>query len=192
MHIKHDFPPGPPVDIDRSEIATPPAKPAPVILRAKSALVAGAALAAIWQGLHWGDPASWIVGGPAVIGGALVSFTLPAAAAPRVSPTRLIGFACFSAAGVLRGALDVGLRSLRPGTLAPAFLQYTTLLPEGRPRRMFALFITLMPGTLTVRLDGPDLVVHALDRPEAAKAALRQLETRIAELFGLDRDGEFS
>lgn len=190
MLSKHEFRSRRPAAVQSR--ATPSPQPAPVSAggRVRRGLASGAVLAGLWQVLHWGDPASWVVGLPAALGGAIAAAALPAHPRSRIRPAGALKFAAFVGTGVLRGAFDVGVRSLRPDTLNPGFIPYRTDLPEGAPRRIFALFITLMPGTLTVRLDGTDLTVHALDRSTDVLAELRELEQRIAALFGVDTAGE--
>lgn len=165
---------------------------APVRGRVRSALFTGVVLAGVWQALHWGDLASWLVGLPTVLGGALVASALPPVPRPRLRPSGALRFAGFVARGVLQGAFDVGIRSLRPRTLSPGFVPYRTDLPDGAPRRLFALCITLMPGTLTVRLDGAHLIVHALDRSADTAGDLRALERRVAAVYGPPTPGDMS
>ncbi|MEM1387045.1 MAG: Na+/H+ antiporter subunit E [Pseudomonadota bacterium] len=195
MRVKHDF--------DSVEVETPNAASAPVERQAPEArpsrmssqrlrngAVTGAVLAAFWQVLHWGDPASWVVGVPSVLGGAAIAAFLPEQPANRIKPGRVLRFTRFAIWGVLRGAVEVGLRSLRPDRLSPGMVHYDTSLPEGPPRRTFALMITLMPGTLTARLDGARLDVHAMALSDATRTELRQLEAEVAALYGLDFAGD--
>ncbi|PRY22104.1 multicomponent Na+:H+ antiporter subunit E [Aliiruegeria haliotis] len=158
--------------------------------KVRAALGTGVMLAAAWAVLHWDDPASWVIGLPTAVAGAAASTLLPVSNSPRISFTGALRLSAFAITGVLRGAVDVSLLSLRPGRLNQGCLTLRTRLPEGRPRRLFALTITLLPGTLTVRLDGEMLVVHALDCGEAVQGDLDALEHRIAGLFGLSLKGE--
>lgn len=154
--------------------------------RLRSGFATGAALIALWAGFHWNDLASWAVGVPmALIGGALTLF-LPASAPPRLSLLGGLRFARFAIVGILRGAFDVSRRSISPQTLRPGCLSWHTHLPKGRPRRLFAVAITLLPGTLTARIEGDMLTVHALDLSDATHAELAALETHIAKLYRLD------
>jgi len=154
--------------------------------RLRGALTTGTVLIVLWAGFHWDDPASWTVGVPmALIGGALTLF-LPASAPFRLSPLGGLRFAKFAIVGILRGAVDVSRRSLSPQTLQPGCLTWRTHLPKGRPRRLFAVAITLLPGTLTARIEGDMLTVHALDLSDTTRAELAALEAHIAELYGLD------
>jgi multicomponent Na+:H+ antiporter subunit E len=184
MNVNHEFQPcAPPSDALAS--ADPSAQRSDRGGRVRGALLTGGALAVLWAGLHADDPASWIIGGPTVVLGAAASLLLPPAALPRISILGALRFAGFAMTGILRGALDVGWRSLNPATLKPGTLIWHTALPEGGARRLFALMITLLPGTLTARLDGETLVIHALDRSAATRAEIGALEARVAGLFHL-------
>jgi multicomponent Na+:H+ antiporter subunit E len=154
--------------------------------RLKSAFATSVALAVLWAGFHWYDPASWMVGIPtALIGGALTLF-LPATAPLRLSPLGGLRFATFAVIGIIRGAVDVSRRSLSPQTLQPGCIPWRTYLPQGRPRRLFAVAITMLPGTLTARIEGDMLTIHALDLTDATHAELKSLEAHVAELYRLD------
>ena len=156
-------------------------------MRLKSAITTGIVLVALWGGFHWDDPTSWTIGVPtALIGGALVLF-LPASATLRISPLGVLRFAIFAIIGILRGAFDVSWRSLSPRTLQPGLIPWRTNLPKGRPRHLFAVAITLLPGTLTARIVDDVLTVHALDPSDATRAEIAALEAHIAKLYRLDR-----
>ncbi|MEH6647231.1 MAG: Na+/H+ antiporter subunit E [Sulfitobacter sp.] len=143
-------------------------------------------LIALWGGFHWDDPASWVVGVPtALIGGALVLF-LPSSATLRLSPLGVLRFAKFAIIGILRGAVDVSWRSLSPRALQPGLIPWRTYLPKGRPRQLFAVAITLLPGTLTARIVDDVLTVHALNPSNATQAEIAALEAHIAALYRLD------
>ena len=184
MNVNHEFQPCAPPSNARA-VAEPPAQHSDRGVRIRGTLLAGGALAALWAGLHADDPASWIIGAPTVLIGAAASRLLPPPLCRGISIPGALRFAGFVMTGILRGALDVGWRSLNPTTLKPGMLIWKTALPEGGARRLFALMITLLPGTLTARLDGETLVIHTLDRSAATRADLGALEARVAGLFHL-------
>ncbi|RYH07078.1 Na+/H+ antiporter subunit E [Tropicimonas sp. IMCC6043] len=193
MKVRHEFPRELHLQTDHLVILPRRSRRASVGAgRVRAMLGTGAVLAAIWAGLHWNDPGSWVIGLPTVIAGAAATSLLPAAPPPAISLFGALRLAWFAFAGVLRGARDVSLFSLAPGRLRSGCLTVRTRLPEGRPRRLFALLITLLPGTLTARLEDDRLTVHALDCGPATRADLDALETRIAGLFRLSLDGDVS
>ena len=147
-----------------------------------------AGLAAVWWLLNPGDPASWIVGVPAVAAGAAVALLFPDTPAPRRSLRASLRFAGYFARASVVGATDVALRAMRPSLdLRPGFIIWRTRLPEGVPRELFANAVTLLPGTLSARLEGDALTVHQLD--ERADPGLSALEARVAAMFRLDLGG---
>jgi multicomponent Na+:H+ antiporter subunit E len=155
--------------------------------RLRGALTTSTLLVVLWAGFHWDDPASWTVGVPTVlIGGVLVLF-FPASETLRLSPIGVLRFAKFAIIGILRGAVDVSRRSLSPRTLQPGLIPWRTYLPKGRPRQLFAVAITLLPGTLTARIVDDILTVHALNLSDATHAEIAALEAHIAKLYRLDR-----
>lgn len=184
MNVRHEFQPCTQPTSTRLP-ADPSAQHSDRGARVRGVLLTGAALAVLWAGLHADDPASWIIGAPTVILGAAASLLLPPATLPGLSAAGTLRFAGFVIMGIARGALDVAWRSVNPATLKPGMLLWHTALPEGSARRLFALMITLLPGTLTARLDGGILVVHTLDLGPATHAEIEALEARIAGLFNL-------
>ncbi|WP_392337951.1 Na+/H+ antiporter subunit E [Loktanella salsilacus] len=157
--------------------------------RLRGALATGTVLLFLWAGFHWHEPASWTVGVPmALIGGALTLF-LPASAPLRLSPLGGVRFLAFAAVGIVRGAVDVSRRSFSPQTLRPGCLLWRTHLPKGRPRRLFAVATTLLPGTLTARIEDDTFTIHALDLSDVTRTELAALEAHIADLYKLDPKG---
>lgn len=156
--------------------------------RARAALRAAPPLAALWWLLNPGDPASWVVGAPAVLIGAGVAAALASPVRWRLSPLGALRFAAFFARGAVLGAVDVARRALAPRPrLAPGLVEARLGLPPGPARVLLANAVTLLPGTLTVELDGDRLLVHALDADaRAVRADLARLETRVQGLFALE------
>lgn len=96
---------------------------------------------------------------------------------------RFIGFFLVQS---LRAGLDVALRALRPRMrLAPALLEYRLQLPSGPARVFLADTMSLLPGTLSTELRDDCLCLHVLDTRLPIEADLRQVEVRVADLFGL-------
>lgn len=145
-------------------------------------------LAALWWIVSEGRTASWGVGAPVVL---LASLTAAAVLpAPRgwIRPAALPRFLLFFAHQSIRGGVDVARRVLSPSMrLAPGFLTHRTFLPEGAPRVLLADVLSLLPGTVTVDLEGDRLSIHALEAGPTSLRELRAVEDRIAALFGLVR-----
>ena len=117
---------------------TPPAAPVSVA-RVPRALLALIPLAALWWVIAGGAPASWIVGGPAVLAAAWAVGRLGTGAGIRLSMTGLLRFLPFFIWESLRAGVDVALRTLAPRTrVAPDFLRYQTRLREPAARVFLA------------------------------------------------------
>lgn len=145
-----------------------------------------ALLAVGWWVLTDGSPGSWVFGVPTIVGATLVSVALLPGGGRRPSPAGLAHFVPFFLWQSLAGGWDVALRALRPGRpLSPALLDYTLRLPEGTARAFMAGVISLVPGTLTVGLGDGRIRVHLLTDDPRALETLRELESRVADLFGL-------
>ena len=164
--------------------------------RWRGSVVTGAVMAAIWAALLGDQPGSWVLGVPAIIGGVVLAARVPgppplAADDPALRPQLrgAVAFALWFARESLRGAVDVAWRACQPRpAIAPGFRSYTTALPAGAPRTLFANCITLLPGTLTADIAGARLTIHMLDRTSDLDGDLGALEGRIAAIWGLPTD----
>lgn len=84
-----------------------------------------------------------------------------------------------------RGASARRTRASHP-RVAPGLVQYLWRLPEDGPARsLFALCVSLLPGTLVANVGERDLVIHALDTGAPVAAELAALEDAVADLFSL-------
>ncbi len=162
---------------------------APATRQLPRVLVPAAAFTAIWWALNPGDPASWIIGAPAIVAATATGLLIPRPAAPPVSPRGALRFAGFFAIQTVVGATDVALRAFNPfARPQPGFMTWQTRLPEGAPRVAFANAITLLPGTLTARMEGDRFTIHLLDTRADPAPQLAALEARIAAMFALDTE----
>jgi multicomponent Na+:H+ antiporter subunit E len=135
-----------------------------------------------WTALTGGEPASLVVGLPAVA--LATAASLRAEAAPPGNPSALVRFVPFFLREILASAWYVAARVFRRRLdLDPGLVTYRLRL-EGQPARAaFMNAVTLTPGTLSADLRGDRLDVHALDRRGDPRASLAALEARIARLF---------
>ena len=103
----------------------------------------------------------------------------------------LLRFVPYFASISVRGGLDVARRSLAPSLpIEPGFMEYgLTIDPESAAAVFFGAVISLVPGTLCVELDGePTVLVHVVDLDADINEELRELEERVADLFGSPMD----
>ena len=147
-----------------------------------------ALLALIWLGLNGADWRSWMVGGPMVLAGAWLSVWLLPAIPWRWSVGGAIRFAPFFLRESWRGGWSVARHAFStPLRISPGLIRHKFRLPPGPARWFFCNTISLLPGTAAVAIEGDLLCAHVLDLSPQSAEELRDLEGRIAALFGLAR-----
>lgn len=143
-----------------------------------------ALFALLWWLLTEGRHGSWFFGAPLVLLTTAVSFVL-APHSPRSIPG-LLRFVPFFIGHSLRGGIDVAWRALHPALpIAPILVDYRMRLSEEQARVFMANSASLLPGTLSAKLDGERLVVHVLDGHGRFREHLEALEQKVAALFQL-------
>ncbi len=154
---------------------------------ARTALIlTSIALAAggVWIGLTDLDMGALWIGAPTV---ALTTVAAARAGLPAMAPRlgALPAFALLFLAELASSAAALALRLVRrdPG-FAPGLLAHRLRLRGEGARAAFMNAVSLTPGSLSVSLDGDELIVHSLDGDrEAVRAALADLEARVARLY---------
>ena len=146
-------------------------------------------LLVLWLVLASGDLASLVLGIPSI---ALAWWVYRL---QRLSPPPPLSFSLLGAARFLifflwesmRGGLDVASRVWKPRIpLAPGFVEYRLIFPDGPIRAVFLYTISLLPGTLSVMVDEKGwLQIHTLDISGDLHGELAKLENRICDLFAL-------
>lgn len=85
----------------------------------------------------------------------------------------------------LAAGFDVALRALAPRVrLAPGFVRFPVAAPRGPARNAFAMYTSLMPGTLPAADEEGALVYHCLDGNPQVAAQLADDERRLREVVG--------
>ena len=154
-----------------------------------SGLRRGLVLALTWLVIAGPDPGSWIIGLPAVVFATWVSQQLAPPLPNRIRWLPALAFVRYFLVESVRGGLDVARRTLSPRLrIAPGEIQYQSTLPEGAFMLLFGACVSLLPGTLTARVEGHSLTVHALDLAGDPRAQLEELEGRIRAM--LQESGE--
>lgn len=147
-------------------------------------LLRGTALALVWWVLAEGRADSWGVGAVSVAFALAASLYLAPLASHRFSPAGLLGFAGFFLVQSCKGGLQVAARAFRPRMdLAPALVELPVALPEGMARVLLLNTLNLLPGTLSVRLDGDRLCLHVLDARLPIAEEVLAVEARIARML---------
>lgn len=147
----------------------------------------GAVFALLWWLLTEGQTETWWFGAPLVLLAIGVSYALA-----RPSPRSLLGLLRllpFFIGHSLRGGFDVAWRAVHPSLpIAPVLVDYRITLNDEQAEVFLANTASLLPGTLSARLEGGCLQVHVLDGRGDFQAELEALEQRIAALFLITLD----
>lgn len=155
----------------------------------RATLWRGALFALLWWALTDGRAGSWAVGGVAVAFATAASLRLLPPVPTYVSRIGLVRFLVFFVHQSLRGGVQVAWFALRPRlALRPGIHEIVLRLPEGISRVLLANTMSLLPGTLSVELDGDRLYLHVLDEAAPIAAEVRTAETRLAQMLGLTLD----
>jgi multicomponent Na+:H+ antiporter subunit E len=160
-----------------------------VRFRSKGAALLGRTL--LFSGLWWvlveDYPGSWWFGLPMALLAALTSIAFRRPQEKHWSLPGFLQFLPFFLWQSLRGGIDVAGRAFHPRLpLAPGFLELMLHLPPGPARVFLADTLSLLPGTCSVDLDQRgNLRIHALDTASFKEADVRQVEARVAALFGI-------
>jgi multicomponent Na+:H+ antiporter subunit E len=145
----------------------------------------------LWWILTDGAADSWLIGAPVVVLAAWLSLSLWAESP--LSPIGVLRFVPWFAYQSVVGATDVALRAFRPRMpLRPGIVRQSLRLPPGASRVTLANVVSMLAGTLSADIDGDELVIHALDTGRDMEAMVRDLEPRIAAVFGVALEGEAS
>ena len=137
----------------------------------------------LWLILTGGQGNSWWIGIPTVVASVFVSIRLLPPTA--LNALELLKFVPFFLWRSLQGGADVAWRAFHPTLpIAPTIIDYPLRLPAGMPHVMLANMVSLLPGTLSVALDGNTLKVHVLDGRGDSMSALKALEHRVARICG--------
>ncbi|MFZ5576107.1 MAG: Na+/H+ antiporter subunit E [Pseudomonadota bacterium] len=155
----------------------------------RAVLWRGVLFALLWWALTDGRPGSWGVGGVSVALATAASLALLPPVGTCVSRIGLVRFLVFFFVQSLRGGVQVAAFALRPRPgLRPGFHDIALRLPAGLGRILLANTLSLLPGTLSVELDGDRLCLHVLDETAPTEREVRVVEDRLAHMLGLELD----
>ena len=154
----------------------------------RAVLGRGALFAGLWWVLAGGRADSWGVGGVSVILALATSLVLMPPGKGSFSPLGFAAFVGFFLVHSVKGGFQVAAMALRPQLdLAPAMLDLPIALPPGPARVMLVNTLALLPGSLSVRIEGDRLRLHVLDRRLPIVEELRAVEAAIARIQGSAR-----
>ncbi len=149
-----------------------------------------AAASVLWLVLTAGDLQYWGLALIAIAGGAVASLALVPRAEIGLSPLGLARFVPFFLIQSVLGGVDVALRAIAPRPrIDPVWVDVTFRVEPAPARVMVANTMSLMPGTLSVSLEGDRLRMHVLDRSMPASARAREVEEHVARMFRIGLPG---
>jgi multicomponent Na+:H+ antiporter subunit E len=156
----------------------------PIGLGLSAILWRGGAFALIWWILAEGRADAWGIGAVSVLLATAASLALAPPGPGRLSAIGLLGFAAFFLAQSALGGMQVAARAFRPRMdLAPALVEVPVTLPDGVARILLVNTLNLLPGTVSVSLDGDRLSLHVLDARMPIAEEVLQAEARIARML---------
>jgi multicomponent Na+:H+ antiporter subunit E len=149
-----------------------------------------AVFAVVWWVVAEADPEGWLFGVPFVMLATFASLKLTPTRSWRIRPLGALRYAGYFAHQSILGGIDVALRAIRPSMpLDPELVEYRMRLEPEHARVLFADTVSLLPGTLSTGFEGDWLTMHVLDCGLPVEQSLRDVEERVADLFGLDLAG---
>ncbi|MGI9328439.1 MAG: Na+/H+ antiporter subunit E [Pseudomonadales bacterium] len=147
-------------------------------------MLIAALLAAVWWVLTGGEPTSWLIGVPLVIGASLSGLVLGKIPYAHLSLGGTVRFVLFFLWGSLRGGITTAVLVLtRVRTVEPMMIEYRSTLLSGTRLSVFAGVIGLLPGTLTAELENDLLQIHVLDARGPVLSDVQELERRVAAML---------
>jgi multicomponent Na+:H+ antiporter subunit E len=103
---------------------------------------------------------------------------------PKVDLLRLVAYVGWLLTRIPPAAVDVALSILLPSRRPqPGVVRFRTGLHSPAARTLLANSITLVPGTMTLSVDGGEFVVHALSPRSTRDLARGETQRRIARVF---------
>lgn len=97
---------------------------------------------------------------------------------------RAVGFAVWMAGRILVASVQLAMIVLSPSMpLDPCSVRFRTELRSPLARATLANSISLVPGTLTVDIEGQEILVHALSPAQVQDLVTGRLQNKIARIF---------
>lgn len=140
----------------------------------------------VWWAMTEGDPSGLGPGAVIVVLAGMISCRLYPPSGYTLHPVGVLVFAGYFVSRSVVAGVDVARRLLSPSVpVNPGYLTIESNLPEGGPRWLLANTLSLMPGTLSVRLQDASVELHCLDLDQPIDQDVRAAERKVAGVFGL-------
>ncbi|MDF1542069.1 MAG: Na+/H+ antiporter subunit E [Anaerosomatales bacterium] len=143
--------------------------------------------AAVWWVVAEADPEGWVFGIPFVALATGASLALTPTREWRIRPVGALRYAGYFIQQSVLGGIDVSMRAIKPSLpIDPLILRYRMRLVPEYARVLFADTVSLLPGTLSSGFEDDTMTLHVLDCELDVEQSLRDVEERVADVFGLD------
>jgi len=140
-------------------------------------------LLALWIVLSEGSLSSLYLGVPFVLLAAAIS-VLRSPVYQRLNLMGALKFVIVFLGRIVVAGVDVARRAFGPANaIRPGFVDFDLTLPHGAPRAFLAAIVSLVPGTLSVALEGDLLRMHVLDIRADTQSEIAALEALVAGVF---------
>jgi len=153
--------------------------------------------AALWWLLTKGDVSSWVIGIIVVPFSAWLSLILfkdtrfrkdssahSVSQIQRIYVLRLFCFLPFFLLKSIAGGWQTAKLAVRPSMpVNPGFFRYNLRLQGSFARLFFMHLVSLLPGTVSAKLEDDQLLIHALDMTSKNNEEMNQCEQQVAKLF---------
>ena len=153
--------------------------------------------AGLWWLLTEGEVSSWVIGIIVVPFAAWLSLTLfkdygltdsdPAHAVNKtqsIRVSRLFHFLPFFLLQSIVGGWQTAKLAIRPSMpINPGFFRYNIRLQGSSARLFFMHLVSLLPGTVSAKLEGDQLLIHALEVSPQNSSDIKICEQQVASLF---------
>jgi multicomponent Na+:H+ antiporter subunit E len=153
--------------------------------------------AALWWLLTEGDVYSWVIGIIVVPFAAWLNMILfkdigfrknrpphSVSQIQRIYVLRLFYFLPFFLLKSILGGWQTAKLAIRPSMpINPGFFRYNLRLQGSSARLFFMHLVSLLPGTVSAKLQDNQLLIHALDMTSQNNNDITQCEQQVAKLF---------
>lgn len=131
------------------------------------------------------NPSSWIIGTPAVIGASWAHGRLSSPGRKMLSARGILRMLPVFTRESFRGGIDLARRVIGWRLdVEPGMFDYQLRLATPEECILFAILVSLLPGTLSADMQGSQMRIHTVDLRVDVTAELDRLERLVAACFG--------
>ncbi|MFN2366581.1 MAG: Na+/H+ antiporter subunit E [Desulfurivibrionaceae bacterium] len=139
---------------------------------------------ALWLFLSGADISGWPFGLAATLAAVWLHLHLATNDPRRLRPLTVILFIPYFIGLSILSGVDVMKRVLHPALpIDPALIDFPLRIDHEGGRVLLADCVSLLPGTISARLDREVLLIHTLDKGLPVLSNVRDLERRIEKLY---------